>query len=484
LKFHLPKLAKDSAYVIISQGITYVTGGLWGVLLARWLGAEYFGTYLYYAGIFSIASAIGEFGTIGYLMRELNAKEDSKSLFSFFVNKQVLIVSLLFVFSILFLFFSESNFSFLLVGVSTSIFIFSDSLTNVLGTWFYTRQKAPFISNLAIFKSSGTLIGGFFIHLLSVPVYFLIFVPAFFSFLRFIYLIYVLIREYDFSISNFFRIHFIGFDFVEIIRKTWIFGSFSIFSVIQAQIDPVILKVLKFTPYDFGIIGAANRIRGIINMTGGAILNVIYPSLSKDYKKDPALFSRNLLAMLKPLIVFIILSCTFLICFSKEIINILLGDQYADSVPFMRLFSIGSIVPLLMLLSSAGIASGKEGKILIYSLVLSILTPLLKLLLIPTFGSIFIGWLEAITPWINLLFFFILLKPYFIPRLEYSFFWRLIMIVMLGIILPLLLIYLHLNIYLVFFISISTVLGLGSSFYFPVLRIFIGSDKTLMNKVG
>lgn len=473
MKLYLPKLVTDSAYVVFSQGITYLTGGLWGILLARWLGASFFGIYLYYAGIFSIAAALGEFGTIGYLMRELNLNDKPKSLFSFYLNKQILIIFIIVFISLIFLSFTEKDITYYLIGISTSIFIFSDSLTNVIGTWFFTHQKAPFISNLAIFKSAGTLLTGVIVHFLNAPSYYLIFVPAFYSLARFLFLLYYLVRNYSFSLLSFFHIRIKGFDFVEILKKTWIFGLFSVFSVIQSQTDPVILKLLKFTPYDYGIIGAANRIRGIINMAGGAILNVIYPKLSKDYKADPALFSKNLLSMLKPMIIFGILSCTILICFSKEIINILLGDQYADSVIFMRLFSAGSIIPILMLLSSAAIAVGKEGKILIYSLIISVVTPVLKILFIPIAGSIFIGWLEAFTPWVNLTFFIYLLKSFFIPRLDNSFYRIFIFVIILGVFSPLLMISLCLNVYLTFFFSLFAVLLTGAAFYVPILRILL-----------
>ncbi len=63
------KLFKDSSYVFISDGLLFGTWLLWGILLARWLGAEYLGIFYYYVGIFSIAASIGEFGKIGHLMR-------------------------------------------------------------------------------------------------------------------------------------------------------------------------------------------------------------------------------------------------------------------------------------------------------------------------------------------------------------------------------------------------------------------------------
>jgi len=479
LKIRIPKLAKDSFYVTAAQGVTYLTGGLWGIFLARWLGTDFFGMYLYYAGIFGIASALGEFGTIGFLMRELNTNEKPKDVFTFYLNKQFYVIAFLALGSFLFIRLTEKDVAYRMLGISAFLFLYFDSLTNVAGTWFFSKQRAPFISNMAILKSSGTLLAGFLIYKSAAPLYYLLFAPALFSLVRLIFIMYTICKAYEFSFIAFLTQRFHFNDIKVILSKTWVFGMFTIMSVLQAQTNPIILKLLDFNPHVLGIVGAANRIRNIINMSGGAILQVVFPKLSKDYSGSPELFSRNFITIFKPLFVLNLLICALVICFSKDIILVLLGDEYADSIPYMMLFAVGCITPVLMLLSSAVIAAGKEKKTLVFSSIYNVSVPVLKLILIPVTGSIFIGWIGAFGPWTNLIIFFALLYNVLVPKLKFDFYIKIILLIAIGILVPVFLIYIDINRFVVSTIVFFSILITGYYLSFLNLKeIFVrGNTK-------
>ncbi len=178
-------------------------------------------------------------------------------------------------------------------------------------------------------------------------------VPAFYSVCRFNYILYTILSDYTFKLRPFIfqRINFA--DLKIIFKNTWIFGSLSLLSSVQSQSDPVLLKYLGFTPHDFGIIGAASRMKGILMFAGGAILNVLFPRMTKDFAVSTEKFSSTFYRILKPLFSLNIIFCSFLIFLSEKIILLLYGKAFAEAIPFMVLFSLGSITPLLTLLSSA-----------------------------------------------------------------------------------------------------------------------------------
>lgn len=51
----------------------------------------------------------------------------------------------------------------------------------------------------------------------------------------------------------------------------------------QGQSDPILLKILGFSARDFGIIGIASKMKSILIIASDAILNVIFPRLTKDF---------------------------------------------------------------------------------------------------------------------------------------------------------------------------------------------------------
>jgi O-antigen/teichoic acid export membrane protein len=463
MRFNLPKLFKDSVYVTVSQGINYATRAVWGILLARWLGTEYLGIYFYYIGIFSIAASLREFGKIGFLMKDLNSNETPRDLYYYYVNKHLYIVVALMLGSLIFLKSSEIRTDYLIIGISSLIIAYSESFANVLTTWHFYKERAPFIALLDIVKSILTLLTGLLFYLATIPNYFLIMVPAFYSLSRLLYILYTVLNLYSFKMNTFIFQKCSFNDLKIVIKNTWIFGLLSLLASVQSQSDPALLKYLGFTPHDFGIIGAASRMKGILMLAGGAILNVLFPRMSKDFSVSGEKFSATFYRILKPLFWVNIVFCSVLIFFSKDIISLLYGRAFAGAIPFMMLFSIGSITPLLVLLSSAVIAVGNQRFVLLSTTILYLIYPLLKIIMIPLFGTITIGWLEAVIPYVSAVIFFYFLRNTLQPRINFRLILKMLALVIIGVALPFLMVTTGLN-NLFYWIIIVLVLFITSYF--------------------
>lgn len=446
----LPRLLTDSAFVFTANVLRFITKAAWGILIARWLGPEYLGIYFYYLGIFSIAAVLGKFGKDSKLIKELGSSDKPKKVFLFYVHKQMVISAVLVVLSILFIALSEKNNQYFIIGICALLISYLEKSYNVFATWFLFKQKARFISRLVVMRSLLILMVGTFLYFIRVPVYLLLLIPVIFSVSRLFIMVFLLRKHYNFPPADFILQPIRISDFKFLYKETWTFGLLVVLQTINAQLNPIILKVLGFTPLDLGIVGAASRMKSIIALTGAAIYNVIFPRLVADHSSSVNKFSSTFYKILYPLLFMNIILCTFLILFAEPIILILFGDQFRESVPFMIYFSIGSIATVLMFLNSSTIAANKMRELLIFMLIITVIQQALKLTLIPVFGKIAIGYTEAAVPYLSLIGFLIILKRSVNPELGFPVYYRISLLLTLGVIAPYACLMVNLNRYLSF----------------------------------
>ncbi len=86
-------------------------------------------------------------------MRDLNSIDNPKELFYYYINKHLYIILLLIAGSFVFLGSVETRSDHFIIGISSIIIAYSESFTNVLTTWHFYKERAPFVANTAIIKS-------------------------------------------------------------------------------------------------------------------------------------------------------------------------------------------------------------------------------------------------------------------------------------------------------------------------------------------
>jgi len=132
----------------------------------------------------------------------------------------------------------------------------------------------------------------------------------------------------------------------------------------------------------------------------------------------------------------------------------------------MILYSAGSVVPLAVFLSSSVIAIGKQKMLLINSLSMNLAYPVLKLSFIPIFGTISIGWIEAIIPYIILINFFFFLRNAIIPKLSLAFYLKFVFLIFTSLGLSIFALLFNFNIYIFFTIIVLIIIFLAYKFKF------------------
>ena len=457
-KIRVPKLAKDSLMVTMSSGLNYLVGAFWGVLLARWLGTDFFGIYIFWYSVSMIVFAIGEFGFTSYLTRELSKKSGQKDLICNYF-KLILFANAILFFGLLFYVkFSENFIPYLIVGFTTTIIVFSDRLSTIFSSWHYAHQKAFFISNLSVLRNILVLGIGFLFYLSGFNYFYILIIPAFFSFLRFLIIFVIILQREKISFTDivFYKIN--SNKLKESLSATWIFGAIAIITTIHLNSDAPILRMLGFSEHEFGIIGAANRIKTVVALTGTSIFSVVFPRLSRDFSVSREKFTDTFLKVFGPVFVSSIVLCSFLIVFSDKIILLLFGQAYAGSVPFMILFSYGSISTILILFGYTITSLNRQDFSLKMVIITYSIVPLLKIILIPEYGSIIVGWIGAIGPWVGFIINFAFIMNYLVPKINIAFIFKITVIILIGLVLPMFANYYNINEFVSFFIILILII--------------------------
>jgi len=451
-KIQLPKLAKDSLMVTVSNGLNYLVGAIWGVLLARWLGTDFFGIYIYWYSVSMIVFAIGEFGLTNFITRELSKESGQRDFICNYFKLILFVNVVLFIGLSVYVKFSENFIPYLIVGFTTTIIVFSDRLSTIFSSWYYAYSKAFFISNISVIRNIFVLGTGFLFYLFEFSYYYILIIPAFFSFLRFIIVFVIILRRERISLMEIILYKINSHKLKEILSATWIFGAIAIITTIHLNSDAPILKILGFSEHDFGIIGAANRIKTVVALTGTSIFSVIFPRLSRDFYVSKEKFTDTFLRVFRPVFVSSIILCSFLIIFSDKIILLLFGQAYVDSVPFMILFSYGSISTILILFGYTIISLNRQDFSLKMVIITYSIVPILKIILIPQYGSIVVGWVGAIGPWVGFIINFLFIMKYLVPKIDITFIIKMTVIILIGLVLPIIANYYNVNEFVSFFV--------------------------------
>ena len=93
-----------------------------------------------------------------------------------------------------------------------------------------------------------------------------------------------------------------------------------------------------------------------------------------------------------------------------------------------------------------------------------ILIPILKILLIPKYGSIVVGWIGAIGPWVGFIFNFAFITKYLDPKINITFILKITVITLIGLVLPIFANYYNVNEFVTFIVIFMLIIIFGGVF--------------------
>lgn len=430
----IPKILKDSIFVTGGQSLTYVVGGIWGVLLARWIGIEKYGVYSYWISFATILFSFGEFGFSYFLTRELSANTNKK-LFLYIIRIQSIVYGTLLLFLGLLIYISEELSEHLILAFCIAIMVVSNFVSVSLSSWFYARKLATFVSMVDVVKSIVVLISGVCAYYLEADVLWLILIPTFMSVMRSLVLVLRIIFDLLAADESINEPAAQKVDFYRLISKVSPYGFFIWLAAIYQHSDLLILRHFSFTDSDLGILSASLRLSSIVSLLGTAITPVILPKLVADFTESTFKFTQSFIKIFKVIFFLSIFCVIFLVSFGKEIVILLYGSEFQDAGRLFQIYAFGLITPLSVFIGNSIMAINRQDYTLKVSAIVYILIPILKVLFIPIYGLEFIVWLGAILPWLGVPIYGFILFKNLNPPLSYKFIGQLALITILSIIL-------------------------------------------------
>lgn len=338
------------------------------LIAGRNLSLEDFGVFNIFIVLASIGSIVTQIGFLQVITREIARDRNN---FKFLFNK----TSLLFVFSFIVVSFLIVGYIVYFEGITDSIFIIM-TIGLTLGMFLWNYFEAFFFGiecfkysysinfvipiifliliffNIVEYKEFDKLIGLFVSYFFSKNIIYGYFYQKEYRSYKKINYVFT-INEYIKPVSKFFMIHILS---------------------LPVSYLPTIFLSLNLSKTEVAVFSASNKISLALNLIITSLNKVIYPKLSALYKQDRKKFLTENNFIFNLVLVLAMIFTLFVSSMSKEIILLLWGEKFVNTI---QIFALQSWVTLLALLHSVigviAFSGNYEHKIVKYSFINAIL---------------------------------------------------------------------------------------------------------------
>ncbi len=372
-------------YVFLKNFFMCVTGFL-SIFIVRLLGPNEYGKY---SLVWQLIGTIGPILSLGWhatLAKFVPEKNDIEKKFLFTQSfLSVMLVSIVFFIIAFFIiqFFpkiipleiKDIKFVFLIFIILVAFFNVFEGFWRGLGKFNEWTIIDGVRSNLSYLLAIVLLVLGF-VHYQTI-----IFTSFTFALIFFVILVILWFKNYFDLNTKIFSIE------KEVIKFAFVMFVGQISYLFISSIDLVLLRTMLKDPAQVGIYNAGIRIPKMIETMFIGILPTPFlyyftSEETKELKEKILEFGSRFLS-----VVFGFVS-TILFSFSKEIILLLFGQRYAESIPVLQIFSFSLfILAFLILFSSYFYSINKPQTVLILGIFQFILFSLFSILLIPKYKS-------------------------------------------------------------------------------------------------
>ncbi len=365
-------LQKNILWTVVSRFGSQLLAAVSSLILARHLGSAGFGEYAFISAVVMIGNAFSTFGTDMVLIRRISSEDDYSDLSTTLVIQ--LVISLLFITSVFILY------SFVPVTPSLLIYVFS-----LIPLAFFTVFSIALRGAQEMRAFSILHFGAAFLQMLAVFV--LVFQAQGVSYLSWLLIgTQILVALLGFilcviKIEKFFnRWQFSWRRVMPLLHSSFQMALIGTLRLVYEKLAMTLLPILAGVNVT-GLFSASLRVTNVANLAHTSSLTAIYPEMARNKK-----FTTHRTGLGLLLVTAASISLT-LFLFSRQIIFLLFGDQFAASVSSLRILA-WILVPNFIVLyySLAFVALGFERPVL-RSLVTGLLLMLILLVtLSPLYG--------------------------------------------------------------------------------------------------
>lgn len=198
------------------------------------------------------------------------------------------------------------------------------------------------------------------------------------------------------------------------IKQSNYYFTLAVFTALQTQV-PIVLLNHNSTYDQVGIFNLGNRILGPLQMVLMTALTALYPSFSRLAITDRELFSKRVKILLNIMVIIGIWGCLCFTLFSKEVVMLLYGKEYLDSVDviltqcwFTLLFGIFCTIGTVLN------SFDKQRLLAILSIIYGVLC--LPVFFIGSkYGAIGLAWAFVISAYVNMTYHWVVFKKLLSP---------------------------------------------------------------------
>ncbi|QWV95950.1 flippase [Geomonas nitrogeniifigens] len=330
----MPSIVKNSFFSTLSLALKVGTHAVLSIVLARVLGANEFGRFVFATTFTGIFLLIVDYSFNLQVVRQVaNSPAETPEIVQRMLSAKLLLsfaCTLIILLTLLVSHSSETDTVILVLWLGVLCFSFGQFLNNVFkGVNKFELETYPMLLlNSALFL---------IVVLLLMLGHDLVLIASGYTVARIFYL----------GISyRCYRRHFGGLRFhlelgqgLKTLYELLPFGIYSILAVIYLQIDTIMLSYMQ-NDSQVGHYQAAMRIALATTLLSEIILSSFFPLVAKAIHSDPAEFRARTLLLNKYLLVIGAFLGATLAIFSDSIIDVLYGGGYAPSALLLRLLAV------------------------------------------------------------------------------------------------------------------------------------------------
>ncbi len=373
---------KNIVYQLINLAGSKVLMYLFIIVLARLVSVEDFGRYNFITLYAALWTVLMDFGFEPYIIKQVASGEDKSKVFC--NNIFLKIIFLLSGFLGLVLLAPLFTVSELLMAVIVGVAFGTDSLSRFMFSFMRGAQDLRYEAIFTFVQKLFFVGTGIVILWIAPSLTTIFWVMALVNFLFCVLVFLFTIKRYSITPRFLVQVKDIG-------KKISLLAPFfviSIFTVIYFKIDVFMLRYLG-NDYMVGIYSAAFRLMEAFQMIPAAIIAALFPGLVAAYLESREKFMDLFKKILAVLISAGFLVITFGWLFGEQIITLLYGEKYTDSIQVFYVL-ISAIFPMYInyLLTQTLIAVNKQKFYSLWVMICAFVNAALNLFMIPEYGAL------------------------------------------------------------------------------------------------
>ena len=315
---------KNTSWLSISQIITSVCAFIWTIIIARYLGVSDYGIVSFAISFTGIIGIFMDIGMSTYITREIAKHKHllSKYLSNVFLFK-ILLAALLFLISGLILFYLGYNQLTIIITLIFSIEMVFMTMVGLFNGIFQAFEKLKYQSIGTILNSSFLLLGILITIGLDLGVLFIAVSYTIGYFIYFSYMFIEYVRKFGFPKFE------VDVPFIkEVVLGSIPFGLTNFFYSIYFSIDIVMLSYLT-GDYATGIYKSAYNIINVFTTFFVVYQGVIFPVMSKFFAESKDLLKSSYELSVKYLLLIIIPISVGVFFYARPLVDIIYSNQYS-----------------------------------------------------------------------------------------------------------------------------------------------------------